>query len=164
MAVFLVVGVLLGSGCRSTCTNPPPPPSAPTEGRKVAVLISTEYAEIMTNIYDADAWYDLVHTYCMLRANGFTDKNIWVLYAYGKDGFYRRRWFCSKPKPANYLPATSGPEVYFQQPFCQGLEDPDSRATRSRFKRRSLTFQPSPATGRTSTKMVCSGSNGFSDA
>jgi hypothetical protein len=125
---LLVAGLLFVSGCSTTCTDPPSPPTAPTGARKVAVLISTEYAESMDNIYDADAWYDLVHTYCMLRRNGFTDENIWVLYAYGKDGFYHRRSSCSTPKPANYPPATSGPEVYYQQPFCEGLHDPDGAA------------------------------------
>jgi hypothetical protein len=121
---LIVAGVLFISGCRSTCTDPQPAPPDSGTARKVAVLISTEYAESMDNIYDADAWYDLVHTYCMLRANGFTDDNIWVLYAYGEDGFYRRRSSCSKPKPADFPPATDGPEVYYQQPFCQGLTDP----------------------------------------
>lgn len=126
--MLLVAGALFVSGCRSTCPDPPPPLPAPTEARKVAVLISTEYAESMKTMFDADAWYDLVQTYCMLRSNGFTDDNIWVLYAYGTDGFYKRRWSCSKPKPANYPPATSGPEVYYQRPFCEGLFDPDGKA------------------------------------
>ena len=126
--MLVVAGVLFISGCRTTCTDPQPAPQNSGTARKVAVLISTEYAENMQDIYDADAWYDLVHTYCMLRANGFTDDNIWVLYAYGKDGFYRRRWSCSKPKPADYPPATDGPEVYYQQPFCKGLTDPENPA------------------------------------
>ena len=85
IVVFLVCLIILIIWITDNGDGPQTPTETTTS--KIAVLISTEFAESGATIYDADAWYDTVHTYCMLRANGFTDENIWVLYGYGDDGF-----------------------------------------------------------------------------
>jgi len=51
------------------------------------VLIAAEYSDAPV-VNNAEFWYDTVLMYCMLRANGFGDEDIFVLYGGGNDGFF----------------------------------------------------------------------------
>jgi len=106
--------------------TPTPPIPLPPESRKVAVLISTDFAE---NEVAANAgfWYDTVLTYCMLRHNGFEDEDIWVIYGQGSDGFYALEGSTvADYKPQSslfYVPFASGPANYYLQPtYCDGIQ------------------------------------------
>lgn len=75
----IVVGAALAFGCECR---------PPREPRKVAVLIAAEWAEPIDSQNNSEFWYDTVLMYCMLRANGFEDEDIYVLYGRGDDGSY----------------------------------------------------------------------------
>jgi hypothetical protein len=100
--------------------------------RNVAVLISTDVAE---NGLPGNAgfWYDTVLQYCMLRKNGFSPENIYVLYGDGRDGFYIASTAGetgSGASPGSRVPtgqsAAGGgqgsgihnPAAYYEPPYC----------------------------------------------
>jgi hypothetical protein len=93
------------------------------QARKVAVLIAAEYstAPLPGN---EEFWYDTVLTYCMLRQNGFTDENIYVLYGFGKDGFYTiSQQETSEVVTSEFLDEGDlEPVDYYLQPYCGGLD------------------------------------------
>ena len=91
----------------------------PGQPRKVAVLVSAEYAESNVVLYDADFWYDTVLTYCALKENGFADKDIYVLYGHGEDGFYLPDGG-TQPSGAPALAANGTGEDYYMPPYCAG--------------------------------------------
>ncbi|HSN56304.1 MAG TPA: hypothetical protein VLT32_16680 [Candidatus Sulfomarinibacteraceae bacterium] len=90
LIVVIVVSILVAAlvvVCFVTgpCGGGKPDPTTPP--RKVAVLVSTDFAyfDIQGN---GGYWNDVVLTYCMLRRNGFADDDIYVVYGDGRDGFY----------------------------------------------------------------------------
>jgi hypothetical protein len=91
----------------------------PHPPRKIAVLVSAEYAESNVVLYDADFWYDTVLTYCALRRNGFADEDIYVLYGHGEDGFYLPDGG-TQPSGASVSTSTATSENYYMPPFCAG--------------------------------------------
>ncbi len=86
--------------------------------RKVAVLVSAEYAESNIVLYDADFWYDTVLTYCMLRRNGFAEEDIYVLYGHGEDGFYLPSGNTQASGSSALTPGNTG-EYYYMPPYCE---------------------------------------------
>lgn len=114
MKIVAVVVALVGVGLMIWWFCPPDSP------RKVAVLVSAEYAESNVVLYDADFWYDTVLTYCALRHNGFADKDIYVLYGHGEDGFYLPDGG-TQLAGAPALAASGTGEHYYLPPYCSGV-------------------------------------------
>jgi hypothetical protein len=122
VALSGMIAVVWSSGC---CRGPSDDPDSTQEPevaaieqkpRKVAVLMSPEFAETASMEANSDAWYDTVFMYCTLRTNGFEDRDIYVLYAKGYDGFL------VATDPEVWTPvsgATSGPHLYYEPPYCE---------------------------------------------
>ncbi len=117
--MFVVIGILVFAGGAvllcfliGPCKNDPV-----KEVRKVAILVSTDasYFKILGN---AGYWNDTVLTYCMLRRNGFTDENIYVIYGDGHDGFYVRKESVEglNAQSQDEDPPLSG--GYYEYPYC----------------------------------------------
>jgi hypothetical protein len=103
-----------------TPTNTPTPTFTPialsNPKRKVAVLVSAFQSDVTDLLNQSEFWNDVVLMYCMLRENGFADKDIYVLYGDGQDGFlfepdhqYLPREFCSEGKVPDDVKITDIP-------------------------------------------------------
>lgn len=91
----LLVGTLSILNC---CLLPP---------RKVAVLIAAEQSEVGCTPNNAEFWNDTVLMYCMLRENGFTDDDIYVLYGDSEGGYLVNDTECA------------GKDLsYYRSPYC----------------------------------------------
>ena len=103
--------------------NDTPGEVAGNEPRKVAVLIAAEYSTAPL-VGNEEFWYDTVLTYCMLRQNGFKDKEIYVLYGNGQDGFYTMiaPGTSEVVTPDSNTTTEPKPGEYFIKPYCGGLD------------------------------------------